>query len=135
MSTMNALGSGSREIALWAINEQPEQSARFVASTEGDITIRIIGRVSATRSGEVTINVTKAQAEELLALHCPMSELHMAAQRVLPFIEYPIVSCLRKPLLGQAARNLGCLGFSEQATSNWIDLRTLWPGVPRISAH
>jgi hypothetical protein len=59
MSTMNALGSGSGEIALWAINQQPEQSARFVASTEGDITIRIIGRVSATRSGEVTINVTK----------------------------------------------------------------------------
>jgi hypothetical protein len=34
MSTMNALGSGSGEIALWAINQQPEQSARFVASTE-----------------------------------------------------------------------------------------------------
>jgi hypothetical protein len=114
MSTMNALEPRSGEIALWAINQQPEQSARFVASSEGVITIRIIGRVSSNRSGEVTINVTKAQAEELLALHCPLSELHMTAQRVLPFIELSDCDAVYENFLDQAARNLGCKGFSER---------------------
>jgi hypothetical protein len=81
----------SQAVVAWALKQRSEESKRFIDEAERGITVRLFGRISASRSAEVKINVSRDQANVLLSLETSTEELHELVEGTLPFVEYPIV--------------------------------------------
>lgn len=83
------------EIVIWALRLRPvEELEKFIAGSEGGLTIRMFGPVSGGESGQITIELSRSQIRTCWSLSKSTTRtdsIREMVSRALPFLEEPIV--------------------------------------------
>jgi hypothetical protein len=84
--------SDAAQVVVWALRQGPEQETRsLINQSESGVTVRLFGAVPGSKTGQVTIKISKRDALVMLASPFSARDVEEVVQGVLPFIECPTV--------------------------------------------